>query len=81
MLEKVGLDALGREAAVELVHLYIKERRHTLSVSIPKEPLRVLGDKARLIQALSALISHTANSMPAGGHLAEFWMKTTEIFY
>lgn len=58
------------EAAVEVVHLYIKERRHSLSMSIPKEPLRVLGDKARLVQALSALVSHAANSMPAGGHIA-----------
>lgn len=58
------------EAAVEMVHLYIKERRHSLSVSIPKEPLRVLGDKVRLIQAMSALISHAADTMPAGGHIA-----------
>lgn len=58
------------EAAVEVAHLYVKERRHRLSVSIPKEPLRVLGDKVRLMQALSAMISHAADTMPAGGHIA-----------
>lgn len=58
------------EAAAESVHLYVRERRHSLAVNFPREPMQVFGDKSRLVQALSALVTHAAKAMPPGGHIS-----------
>ena len=58
------------ESATELVHPFVKERRHSLSVRFPRDPLHVFGDKSRLVQALSTLISHAARTMTGSGQLA-----------
>jgi PAS domain S-box-containing protein len=58
------------EAAAESIHLYVRERRHTLSVNFPREPLQVFGDKSRLVQAIAALVTHAAKAMPPGGHIS-----------
>jgi signal transduction histidine kinase/DNA-binding response OmpR family regulator len=57
-------------AAIETSKPNIDLQRHTLSVHVPDEPLRVLGDFARVAQILSNLINNAAKYTPKGGRIS-----------
>jgi hypothetical protein len=55
--------------AVETSRPLIDSRRHRLKVSIPDQPLRVLGDALRLTQAVVNLLNNAAKYTPEGGSI------------
>ncbi|WP_051971957.1 GAF domain-containing protein [Massilia sp. 9096] len=57
-------------AAVEQARPHIEERRHTLSVELPPEPVPVEGDRTRLVQVLVNLLNNSAKYTPQGGQVA-----------
>ncbi len=56
-------------AAVEQVTPQIDGRRHRLSVTVPDRPVRVSGDRKRLVQALANLLDNAAKYTPEGGRV------------
>jgi PAS domain S-box-containing protein len=56
-------------AALESSGPLIQNRRHELTVIMPKEPLRVRGDVTRLSQVVLNLLNNSAKYTPAGGHI------------
>jgi signal transduction histidine kinase len=56
-------------AAVEQARPHIEERRHTLSVDLPPEPVPVEGDRTRLVQVLVNLLNNSAKYTPPGGKI------------
>ena len=57
------------ERAVESTHPLITQRRHTLSVQLPTEPLWVYGDAARLEQVVVNLLTNAAKYTDEGGRI------------
>jgi signal transduction histidine kinase len=57
------------ESALESVAPLIEERGHALKVTLPKEPLHVLGDAARLSQTISNLLNNAAKYTPPKGRV------------
>jgi signal transduction histidine kinase/CheY-like chemotaxis protein len=56
--------------AVEQVRPLVERHRHALSVDVAAGPLTVSGDRARLIQMLSNLLTNAAKYTPDGGRIA-----------
>ncbi len=56
-------------AAIELAEPIFAERRLCFAADIPTEHPVILGDSARLLQALSNLLGNAARYTPAGGHV------------
>ncbi|WP_418317945.1 ATP-binding protein [Piscinibacter sakaiensis] len=56
--------------AVEQVRPLIEENRHSLQCDIPDKPMFVRGDRARLIQIFSNLLTNAAKYTPPGGSIA-----------
>ncbi|MCI0357478.1 MAG: hybrid sensor histidine kinase/response regulator [Planctomycetaceae bacterium] len=56
--------------AVEISRPLIDVGGHQLSVSVPKGPLTIAGDRARLAQVLSNLLNNAAKYTPPGGSIA-----------
>ncbi len=66
--ERVTLESiLG--AATEAASPAIVSGRHTLTASLPDEPIWVDGDSGRITQALTNLLNNSAKYTPAGGQI------------
>jgi PAS domain S-box-containing protein len=57
------------DTAVETVTPAIREKGHTLTLSNAPESLRIRGDKVRLVQCVSNLLTNAAKFTPAGGQI------------
>jgi PAS domain S-box-containing protein len=55
--------------AVEQVRSLVETRGHRLSVQPPSEPMRIHGDRTRLIQVLTNLLNNAAKYTPNGGSI------------
>ena len=60
--------AAAIDDAVELVRPLIEERRHALSVAVDAG-LAIDGDRARIVQIVSNLLSNAAKYTPSGGRI------------
>ncbi|MGE5538454.1 MAG: PAS domain S-box protein [Gemmatimonas sp.] len=58
------------ERAVEAARPMSDERRHTLTVDLPDEPVCVTGDSVRLIQSVVNLLNNAVKYTPSGGRIA-----------
>lgn len=84
--ERVDANAI-LDDALEQTHAEFAQRRQTLNVERPEEPLACIGDAQRLAQALAALLSNASRFSPAeteigvtvrgSGDQVEFVVKDT----
>ena len=58
------------QAAVEANRTLMEQMRHELTVSLPREPLRLEADPVRLAQVFSNLLNNAAKYTPPGGRIA-----------
>jgi PAS domain S-box-containing protein len=72
---KIGLVDLvtAINQAVETSHPLIESRHHTLSVTVPEDPVYLEGDHVRLVQVVSNLLDNAAKYTPEGGRI---WLTT-----
>ena len=56
--------------SLEAARPLIDDRGHRLSVSLPDQPMLMIGDSARLAQALQNLLNNAARYTPDGGDIA-----------
>lgn len=66
--ERIALGGIV-ERAVETAQPLIDQRRHQLQVSLPVEPIFLLGDAARLEQVLVNLLTNAAKYTDEGGRI------------
>ena len=65
----LALDPVIAEVAVSLRN-QIEEKKLSLELALPQEPLQVRGDRARIIQVLTNLLSNAYKFTPEGGKIS-----------
>jgi PAS domain S-box-containing protein len=60
------MHAIVRDA-VEQVRPAVQARGHQLSVRMPEQPMRIMGDHKRVVQVLTNLLNNAAKYTPDGG--------------
>lgn len=65
---RIELSRLLTEASDATGHL-VEQAGHTLSVSLPAEPVYLDADPVRLVQVFGNLLSNAAKYTPEGGHI------------
>jgi PAS domain S-box-containing protein len=68
-MERVALTAPLNDA-VEAVQPLMRSFAHTLTVSLPSEPIYLVGDPTRITQVVLNLLNNAAKFTPHGGHIA-----------
>jgi signal transduction histidine kinase/ActR/RegA family two-component response regulator len=66
--EPVELSAVITRA-IEMISPLLEEKRHTLNVEVPRVGLRLSGDRHRLAQVFSNLLSNAARYTDSGGRI------------
>lgn len=66
--ERIAIDQVVR-AAIEAVTPFIEADNHTLTVSIPPEPIWIDGDFTRLSQVVANLLNNAAKYTPPQGQI------------
>jgi signal transduction histidine kinase/response regulator RpfG family c-di-GMP phosphodiesterase len=70
-LQRTRVDAEAIVArAVETSRPWVETRRHTLSVTLPREAIALNADATRLAQVLANLLNNAAKYTPEGGRIA-----------
>jgi CheY-like chemotaxis protein len=62
--------------AVELTRPVVETRGHSLTVSLPPEPVRLDADVVRLVQVLANLLANAANYTPPSGSI---WLTAERV--
>ena len=69
-LQRVPLQFMAVIAqAIEACRPTVNARGHRLTVTMPEEPIRILGDLTRLVQVFSNILNNAAKYTPKGGHI------------
>lgn len=70
-LKREPLELRGAvDTALEMVAPLVEERQHRVTVEVPVEGLRVMGDRVRLTQVVSNLLTNAARYTPPGGQIS-----------
>jgi len=72
--ERIDLNGIVANA-VETVHPFIGQRRHSLKVSVPPQPIWLFADAARLEQVVVNLLTNAAKYTDEGGHI---WLSVQQ---
>ncbi len=73
--EAVDLQSIVTRA-IETARDAIDSRRHGVTVDLPPEPIKVIGDATRLEQVLANLLNNAAKYTPEGGQITVSAAKT-----
>jgi two-component system CheB/CheR fusion protein len=73
--EAVDLQAIVIRA-IETAREVIDARRHVVTMDLPPDPIKVIGDATRLEQVLANLLNNAAKYTPEGGQIAVSAAKT-----
>ncbi len=66
--ERVDLEQVMRSAVDATRHL-IDDKRHTLTLNVPEQPMTIDGDVTRLVQIFSNLLNNAAKYSEPGGRI------------
>jgi len=58
------------QASIEVCRPNLERQHHHLTVELPPQPLRIMGDSTRLSQAVSNLLNNAIKYTPSGGEIA-----------
>ncbi|NHZ35873.1 hybrid sensor histidine kinase/response regulator [Massilia rubra] len=67
-LEEIELDAVI-DRALEQTHSLVESAHHRVEVTLPPTPIRMRGDKTRLVQIFANLLNNAAKYTPPNGRI------------